>query len=606
MHRNNDTQTKQTIRYYNLMYAIALSVIAIISIVSQLLIQSYLGNQLHDTHLINFATRLRSNSQSLTRLALLLESERSNKTHRKDFQNILMQLQKTHESLQHGNEFLNIPENHNVDMIELFNIIENPYKEMIDAAWEIVNITAPANRKPLDRKALEEQIDQLLISEKAYFLGMEMIVFDYDRISRKNVIFLKKIELYLLASVIILLLLEAYFIFRPLAKRIRLSFEELTDSEKNARALAREIKVANNVLEKSHQSLRDINFTLEKATYFVKIDTEGNIIYANDKYCNVTKYEMSGLLGRPLFYNDKTHNENIIYDHIKDPIRRNEVWQGEIFDQASDGTDFWLEVTLMPMIDSKGQLYQFLVIGIDITKRKKTEQELHLLMKEKLENQKELKKVKLQSMVAGQEKERKRVAVEIHDGIGQMLTSLRMKIEMLEEEHPIIFEENSDVDNMIRNIIGESRRICGELLPSVLEDFGLKSAIEDLVLSIQQSTNLNIQFIDNFELEKTSIDIEMGMFRILQESLNNVMKHAHAENVSVILESDAEFITMEIVDDGVGFNYSTASLLTSDYDANSYGLANMKERAELLGAKWYLESQVGKGTHITLEVPILD
>lgn len=602
MSKNTDLQSKQTIRYYNLMYAIALSVIAIISIVSQLLIQSYLGNQLHDTHLINFATRLRSNSQSLTRLALLLESERSNRTHRKDFQNILMQLQKTHESLKHGNEFLNIPENNNVELIELFKIIESPYQEMIDAAWAIVALTDYNKQKKLDRKGLEKHIDQLLISEKAYFLGMEMIVFDYDRISRKNVISLKKIEYYLLASVIILLLLEAYFIFRPLAKRIRQSFEELTDSEKNAHLLAKELKEANQILEKSHHDLRDINFTLEKATYFVKIDVEGKVLYANDKYCHITKYEMSGLLGRPLFYNEVTHNENIIYDHIQDPIRRNEVWQGEIFDQASDGTDFWLEVTLMPVVDTKGQPYQYLVIGIDITKRKKTEKELHHLMQEKLKNQQELKKVKLQSMVAGQEKERKRVAVEIHDGIGQMLTSLKMKIEMLEEEHPSVFEENHDVDNMIRNIIGESRRICGELLPSVLEDFGLKSAIEDLVLSIQQSTNLHIQLIDNYEIEKMDMEIEMGVFRILQESLNNIMKHADAQNISILIESDAEFITLEVMDNGIGFDYSSQVLLSSG--TNSYGLANMQERAELMGAKWTLDSQLGKGTNITLEVPI--
>lgn len=599
---NDYSLSNRTLRYYHFMYASALSVIAIISIVSQILIQSYLSNQQHDSHLINYAARLRTNSQSLAKFALLIETGRDYETYRKDFRTTLMQWERTHEGLLEGNEFLSLPANKNEDMGELFNIINGPYSEIMTAGKYLVDLMSRDERPSVSE--MHKYIDIILKNEKAYLLGMEMIVFDYDRISRDNVEYLKRIELMLLGLALVLLLLEAMFIFTPLARRIKLTFNELIQSEKNAHKLANELQETNSVLENSHREVREINFALEKATYLVKTNAEGRIIYANDKYCHVTKYEMKELIGKPLFYNNLGGDENVIYEHIRNESRKKEVWQGEIFDHASDGTGFWLDVTLMPIVDRAGSVYQYLIIANDITNRKKTERKLRLLMEEKIRRQEEMQKIRAQSIIAGQEKERKRVAQEIHDGIGQMLTSLRMQIEMLDEKSPGSNSEVSNVNTLIHTIVNETRRICSELQPNVLEDFGLKAAVNDLVEEIKKSTGLIINVNDNYEMNVVNQEVEIGLFRIIQEAFNNIIKHSQAREVWINMESDAEYIELEIIDDGTGFEYNDLKIYDEHGSSNSHGLKNMKERAELLGATYKLQSKLGEGTRLRIELPI--
>ncbi len=157
------------------------------------------------------------------------------------------------------------------------------------------------------------------------------------------------------------------------------------------------------------------------------------------------------------------------------------------FDYASDGTGFWLDVTLIPVFDNAGSLYQYLIIGNDVTNRKNTERENRILNEEKMLREGVEQKIKSYAIINGQEKERKRIAAEIHDGIGQMLTSLRMKLEQIEDRSTTPDPEVVMVNNMLSKLITETRRICSDLMPSVLEDFGLRSAIDDLVKSVKEA-----------------------------------------------------------------------------------------------------------------------
>lgn len=589
-----------TLKQYHLLYVAALSVIAVITVFSQVLIQKHLDHQIHDSHLINYAARLRTNSQTLAKLSLKLEKGEEFRTNSKDFETTLMQWQNTHESLLSGNEFLSLPENKNLDMFELYRIIDRPYRSILNAAYKVNELMDEGNIK--DISVIKPYIDIILENENSYLLGMEMIVFDYDRISRINIRDLKNIEYTLLTIVLIMLMLEAVFIFMPLAKKIKISFNGLIESENKTKKLANALKESNQILEESHNELREVNFALEKASYLVKIDADGNIIYANDKYCHVTKYSMSRLIGRPIFYNNMGGDESIIYKHIKSLEVRKEVWQGEIFDHAFDGSGFWLDVTVMPVINKKGEVHQFLVIGFDITLRKKTEEELRLLSEEKLKRQKIIQKVRNTATIIGQEKERKRVAAEIHDGIGQMLTSLRIQVEFLEEKNPKNVKEITMLYQLIHAIVNETRRICFELQPNVLEDFGLKSALLDLIKNIKKSTGFHIVYEDHYDVQEKSPERDIAIYRIVQETLNNAVKHSKANQVTVFIESDAEFITLQIQDDGVGFDYNSNSIF--EIENNTHGLRNIKERAEVLNANLLINSELNKGTVIKVEIPI--
>ncbi len=592
---------KETFKWVNLMYILALSMIALVTIVSQRLIQDYLSNQVKDSRLINISARMRTYSQMLSKTALLIERQSDVEANRKEFLNTLKQFQKSHNGLISGSDFFDLPETDRVDLEQMYSIIEGPYNKIIEASDSLIyELYKPSP----DPEFISTNVNTILSYEKSYLLGMELIVFDYDRFSRNSVMHLKRMEYYLSGFVLFMLVMEALFIFYPISKRIKKNMQRLVESQEEHKRLASEMKKSNVILENSHRELRERDFALEKANYLVKTDDKGIILYANDKYAHVAKYPIHELVGKPLFYNNMGGDESVIYDHIRDETRKKEVWQGEIFDHASDGTGFWLDVTLMPIFNNKGELYQYLVICTDVTKRKNTERKLRLLMEEKLKSQKDEQKIKSYSIITGQEKERKRVAAEIHDGIGQMLTSMRMRIEMLETQYPNFANDVNDIQKLLQSIIDETRRICSNLLPNVLDDFGLRAAVNDIVKSIQENSELQIRFEESLMLEYVDREIEVGVFRIIQEALNNIMKHAEATEVFIFLENDKNKLNLSIKDNGKGFSFDENELFMKELAKKNNGLRNMKERAELLGGNLVISSKRKLGTSIQLTISL--
>ena len=594
---------RKLFKHFTIRYGIALTFIAVLSIVSQVRIQQHLSRSMDDSHVINFAARLRTYSQTLCKAALLLENNYEYENSRKDFVNTLKQWEKAQEGVQAGSKFLNLPKENMEEIQEMFDLISRPRLEMMTAAEHIFTILDTA--RPFQPEQIRPYVKTILNNEQSYLLGMDLIVFDYDRFSRERISQLKEIDYLILGLVLVTLLLEAAFIFYPLAIHIKKVVVGLLSSEERATRLSSQLQEANNKMEKSYNELREINFALDKATYLVKTDPEGKIIYANDKYCYLTKYAMSELRAKPVFYNNMGGRESVIYEHIRDPQKRQEVWQDEVFDYASDGTGFWLDVTLIPVFDNSGSLYQYLVIGNDITYRKNTERENRLLTEEKIRRHGIEQKIKSYAIINGQEKERKRIAAEIHDGIGQMLTSLRMKLEQIEDRTETPDPEVLMVNQMLTRLITETRRICSDLLPSVLEDFGLHSAIEDLVKTCKDADRKPEFLLDtNLRQTKLSRELEISVYRILQEGLNNVIKHAQASRVEIYIDDSGEYLNLMIKDNGKGFYYDSQQLHLKNLARKMNGIRGMKERAELLGGTFTISAEPGKGAIIQLEIPL--
>jgi PAS domain S-box-containing protein len=594
---------RKLFKQFTIRYGIALTFIAVLSIVSQVRIQQHLNRSMDDSHVINFAARLRTYSQTLCKAALLLQNNYDYENSRKDFVNTLKQWEKAQEGVEAGSKFLNLPKENMEEIKEMFDLINRPRQEMVTAAEHIYTILDTAH--PFDPEVVRPYVKTILDYEQSYLLGMDLIVFDYDRFSRERISQLKETDYLILGLVLLTLLLEAAFIFYPLALHIKKVVVGLVSSEERSTRLSTQLQQANDRMTKSYNELREINYALDKATYLVKTDPEGNIIYANDKYCYITKYTMSELRNKPVFYNNMGGRESVIYDHIRDPLKKYEVWQDEVFDYASDGTGFWLDVTLLPVFDNSGCLYQYLVIGNDITKRKNTERENRLLTEEKIRRHGIEQKIKSYAIINGQEKERKRVAAEIHDGIGQMLTSLRMKLEQIEDRNEAPDPEVLMVNHMLTRLITETRRICSDLLPSVLEDFGLHSAIEDLVKTCKDADRqLDFLLDTNLRQTKLSRELEISVYRILQEGLNNVIKHAQASRVEIYIDDSGEYLNLMIKDNGKGFYYDSQQLHLKNLARKMNGIRGMKERAELLGGTFTISAEPGKGAIIELEIPL--
>jgi PAS domain S-box-containing protein len=211
----------------------------------------------------------------------------------------------------------------------------------------------------------------------------------------------------------------------------------------------------------------------------------------------------------------------------------------------------------------------------------------------------------LRKIVSSQEDERKRISREIHDHIGQQIVGLKLKIQSLQEEYK---EESklsgqfNDLYSLVKEIDSEVDFLAWELRPSVLDDLGLTAAIENFAKEWTRQFKIPSEFHHTgLNGEKLLPEIEINLYRILQEALNNVCKHAKATNTSILLERRDGTVNLIIEDDGAGFEPNEKAILTGNN--RGLGLLGMKERAELIGGTIEIETSVGQGTTIYARVP---
>jgi signal transduction histidine kinase len=205
----------------------------------------------------------------------------------------------------------------------------------------------------------------------------------------------------------------------------------------------------------------------------------------------------------------------------------------------------------------------------------------------------------LRRVVEGQELERRRLARELHDETGQALTSILLGLKRVEEAKTE--EAAATAAAQLRaEIVGTLqavRRLAVELRPSALDDFGLVPALERLAESLGGESGLRVDVEANLGGTRLPPEVETALYRIVQESLTNVSKHAEAEHASVVVRRRAGSVTIVVEDDGRGFR-------AEDDGGDGLGLIGMRERVGLLGGRLAIESTEGSGTTIVAEVPL--
>lgn len=200
----------------------------------------------------------------------------------------------------------------------------------------------------------------------------------------------------------------------------------------------------------------------------------------------------------------------------------------------------------------------------------------------------------LRRVVAAQELERQRLARELHDETGQALTSILLGLKQLEgKESPEALE---GLRELVVATLRDVRRLAVELRPKVLDDFGLVPALERLTHGFAEQTGIKVDLEAGSITQRLPVEVETAIYRIVQESLTNVVKHARAQRVSVLLTRANGRIKAVIEDDGNGFEPSAA-------DAGGIGLIGMRERIELLDGSLAVESSPTSGTTVAVEVP---
>jgi signal transduction histidine kinase len=202
----------------------------------------------------------------------------------------------------------------------------------------------------------------------------------------------------------------------------------------------------------------------------------------------------------------------------------------------------------------------------------------------------------LRRVVAAQELERRRLARELHDETGQALTSILLGLRSLEDSAAAA-DDRAAVAR-VRSLAVETlqgvRRLAVELRPKALDDFGLEAALERLTATFTEQTGLDVDFVSDIGAEPLPPEIATALYRIVQEGLTNVAKHAHAQSISVVLTRKNARVKLVIEDDGSGFD--------PDRPADGFGLQGMRERVDLIGGSFLVESRAGAGTTLAVEV----
>jgi signal transduction histidine kinase len=217
-----------------------------------------------------------------------------------------------------------------------------------------------------------------------------------------------------------------------------------------------------------------------------------------------------------------------------------------------------------------------------------------------LRNEREgLRRQLMEKVISTQEDERRRIARELHDSTSQNLTSLIVGLRMMETNcaHCSASLKATNLREIASKTLEEIHELSIWLRPRVLDDLGLEAALEHLVYDWQAHYKIPVDVIIQLS-DRLPSDIETALFRIVQEALTNIARHARAQTVSILIERHVEFVRAIVEDDGIGFNINV------NHNGQQLGLLGMRERAELLGGILTIESAPEHGTSIYVELPL--
>ena len=354
------------------------------------------------------------------------------------------------------------------------------------------------------------------------------------------------------------------------------------------------LKNALNALEKSEDVLHIAQQISKTGNWELNFVT-GQLYWSKEVY---RIFDLDGAPQEKLnkAYRDRFHPEDL---HLLDEGMELIMKTGERYEMehriiCSDGSIKYIFAISETIENENGDKIGIKGTVQDISVRKNAELELLETTRQLKELSKHLQQVR--------EDERKNIAREIHDELGQQLTGIKMDIMWLKKklaqgDKDITFKFD-DTLKLVSDTVTSIRRITTELRPSIIDDLGFNAAIEWLVKEFSTRMDVPVNYRNDFDDSQINSFVSIGIFRILQESLTNIAKHAKAKAVEISVNQQEEFIQLSIKDDGAGFN-------ADQKQANpAFGLMGIRERTDMLKGKFTLKSRPGKGTEINVSIPV--
>lgn len=366
-------------------------------------------------------------------------------------------------------------------------------------------------------------------------------------------------------------------------------------------------KAAETALGKSESRLNGIISTAMDA--IITTDANQRIILFNAAAEKMTGYNAGQAMGQPLSMllpeRSRQAHTRFVEHFGQTGITAQVMGQPrELYGRRADGTEFPIEA-MISQVEVAGQKY-FTAIVRDISERKRIEQERDRLLAETVAQREQLRAL-AEKLTTTQEAERKALARELHDQVGQQLTSLNLNLTVLRAHYladnpspsqPLL----SVVDHslaLVEETIERIQDVMANLRSPVLDDYGLLAALNWYVSKLAPQVNFTTQVLGQEPDPRLAALVELALFRIAQEALTNIIKHSRAKTVTINLQSD-DLVQLTITDDGVGFVVNSQQQVA---ERTGLGLLTISERIEAVGGVCHVESQPGAGTRIIARVP---
>ena len=321
------------------------------------------------------------------------------------------------------------------------------------------------------------------------------------------------------------------------------------------------------------------------------VDVQGRFLYASPSHRSSLGYAPEELAGKELL--ELVHPEDravvrLAWEQAL-PFKESRIAEVRLRRQSGEYRVF--ESIGNWIFDETGKPQRAVVLSRDITRRKEAEEALRGLPR---------------LIRAAQEAERRRVARELHDSVIQILSSVKFRLQAMEEKlidkHRTAWRNTLKAQVHLEKAIQEVRRISRNLRPSELDDLGLAPAVRSLCSEFGERTGVAVDLAIT-KLPKTlPNDMELNLYRIIQEALGNIEKHSRASRVSLRLGREASQLRTVIRDNGRGFDPQAPHNKKSK--PSGMGLVDMRERAAFVGGRWQLRSAPGTGTEIVVEMPL--
>ncbi len=344
------------------------------------------------------------------------------------------------------------------------------------------------------------------------------------------------------------------------------------------------------------EQMRKLSRIIEQAPMSIVItDLTGRIEYVNPWVSAVTGYSAQEIIGQNPRVMQSGLTPPSVHKDLWQTLCARGVWRGEFHNRKKSGEVFVELAVVAPVLAADGSATHYVALKEDITERKRTE----FSLREHAEKLRALSRRVLEV----QEAERRRLAVELHDELGQLLTAIKINLQSNERFRSQAPDElNVENIRIVEDALQQVRRLALALRPSMLDDLGLAPALRWMAEQNAQRSGFVAELYTDRLPDRLALDIEIACFRIVQEALTNIVRYAQAKHVKISLLEEGSMLVLVVKDDGCGFD--VAAMKAGALAGGSMGVLGMQERAVLIGGQLDIQSTVGAGSTLRMQCPM--